>query len=297
MKLLRYIQSLLPRFERNTVEKNLQAIRKELNETIIPHYERAAELMANWKFKEQSNVKFDRTFGRKVKTRHRGNYVVVVNKLLPRYLDIVDATERLVSRYFSRDVMKSSLTYSRTQIIQVVEALDFAARYSRKLLIHTLSSETQMVRGGRLKALTPAEVKWLEQHADAYMTVLQSFDRSGREIEKMIQSIPDIEVDEENLEAVIQTSGLSKLDPLNLSIHGFRFNPIYHLGMVRAEWEVAKYEAAKEEKKLLEYEILDLQNMLDEKPDPKLEKAIEYTRGRVAKLNKKIVDMEGDADV
>ncbi len=297
MKLLRYIQSLLPRFERNTIEKNLQAVRKELNETIIPHYERAAELMADWRFKEQSNVKFERVFNQRVKTKHRGNYIVVINKLLPRYLDIIDATERLVTRYFSKDVMKSSLTYSRTQIIQVVEALDFAARYSRKLLLHTLASETQMVRGGQVKSLTPAEIKWLEQHSDAFLMVLQSFDRSGREIEKMVQSIPDIEVDEENLEAVVRTSGLSKLDPLNLSVHGFRFNPIYHLGMIRAEWEVAKYEAAKEEKKLLEYEILDLQNTLDEKPDPKLEKAIEYTRGRVAKLNKKIADMEGDADV
>lgn len=292
MKLLRYIQSLLPNFERKTMEDNLKSVRKELTETIIPHYERSATLLANAKFKDSTLQRFERDFSRNVKTRHRGNYVQVISRILPRLVEITNSTERMVEQYFSRDVVKSSLTYSRAQIIQLVEALDFATRYSRKLLILTVSKETAVLDNRRDNPMTSAEIKWLESHAGDFMDIMNSLDRSGKEVESIVRNIPDIEVDETNIDEVIRVSGQSSLNPLNLNRQGFRFNPIYHIRMMKAEWDVARYESSKEEKKLLEYEILDLENMMNGDPDPKLQKAIEYTRERVAKINKRIADME-----
>jgi hypothetical protein len=47
---------------------------------------------------------------------------------------------------------------------------------------------------------------------------------------------------------------------------------------------------------MLEYQILDLKNALDNKQDPKLEKALEYTQDRVSRLNFKIRKMEAEAE-
>lgn len=292
MKLLRYIQSLLPNFERKSMEDSLKSVRAELSETIIPHYQRTASLLGEAKFKDPMIQRFDRDFTRNVKTRHRGNFITVMSRILPRLVEITESTERLVEKYFARDVVKSSLTYSRAQIIQLVESLDFTTRYTRKLLIHVVSKETSMLDSRRDGALTVAEIKWLESHAPTLFDVMNTLDRSGKDVEAIIKDIPDIEIDESNIDEVVRISGQSNLNPLNLNRQGFRLNPVYHIRMMKAEWDVARYESSKEEKKLLEYEILDLENMMNGNPDPKLQKAIEYTRERVAKINKRIADME-----
>jgi hypothetical protein len=112
----------------------------------------------------------------------------------------------------------------------------------------------------------------------------------------VFEGIPDITVEVDNIDNVASATGLKNLDPLKIGAYGLVLNPIYHLRMVYAEWQVARFDAAKEERKLLDYQILDMKNALEGKSDPKLERALEYSQDRMSKLNYKIEKMSVEAN-
>lgn len=84
------------------------------------------------------------------------------------------------------------------------------------------------------------------------------------------------------------------MDPYHFGLIPIKMNPIYHIRMAIAEWQVARYNAAIEEKRALEYRLLALKASSDGKKDAKLEEAIEYSEARLAKLNYKLATMEED---
>ncbi|MAP22772.1 MAG: hypothetical protein CL582_17735 [Alteromonadaceae bacterium] len=294
MKIAKYVNSLLPRFDRGDLLRNLEGLEKELSEYTLPSYADAAPLLADFEFKDDMVKDFQRAFEKSVDTRLRGNHIEVTHFLLKKVHKNVGVTKRLTEKFFSRDIVKSSLTYGKAQLLQVAEAYDFINRYARKWLIYTLGVETQMYRQNSMvgKEMTPAEIKWLEANGRLFLDLINRLAVDSKELESAIEGIPDIEIDEETVDAVIANTGATKLDPMRVGVHGVILNPVYHIRMAIAEWQVSRYEAAKEERKMLEYQILDLQHAKDGKNDPKIEKAIEYTRDRITKLNRKIAKME-----
>jgi ABC-type phosphate transport system auxiliary subunit len=69
-------------------------------------------------------------------------------------------------------------------------------------------------------------------------------------------------------------------------------NPVYHVGMLVAEWQAARYKAAQEELRTLQLRKLNLEKKLEGKSDAKIEQQISYMQKRVDDLEYKIVKME-----
>lgn len=294
MNVLTYIRSLLPRIAKTDVLSDIRDLRRELADDTVPPYAAAAEVFRRWSFKDSSIVEFDKLFGRNVKSSTRGNYVVVIHDHLQKTLKSLDAIEKLVGDKFAGDVVRSSLTYSGAQLLQYVETTMFAAKYARKLLIKTYDAEMAGLLGrspaGRL---APAEEKWLSERRNDFFAAIAILGLDSRELDKIIRSIPDVEVDEETADAVVSSVGLNKLDPLKMNLFmGTSFNVFYHIGMARANAQIKRHDASLEERKMLEYQLLDLKNAQNGEQDPKLHKAIEYTQDRLNKLNFKIRKFE-----
>jgi hypothetical protein len=122
--------------------------------------------------------------------------------------------------------------------------------------------------------------------------------KSKQEVEKIIDTIPDIVINISNADAVSSTIDAGKLSPF--SSHGLIQgnsqtifnNPIYHIGLMVAEWQANRYKLSKETKKVLELRLLNLQMIQQKNPDAKLEKEIEYIQSRIQGLDFKIKKME-----
>lgn len=297
MKIAKYVQSLLPSIEKKTVRKNLDDLRTELRDHTLPPFESSQAMLKSWQFKDKFTQDMDKKFPREVKSRFRGNYVEVTYFILKRTLDNIGAFEKLADQLYGPDIIKSALSYSETQLLQLIEAVSFAAKYARKMLIYTLAQEVDLFRDNNLRGreMTQAETNWLYNNQGVFMLVMRALDHSDKEFHKIFADIPNIDVNEDTMSAVAASVGAKNLDPLSLGFHGIVLNPIYHFRIALTEWQVARYDAAKEERKMLEYQILDLKNALDSKQDPKLEKALEYTQDRVSRLSFKIQKIEEEA--
>lgn len=296
MKIANYVSSLLPRIARSDVSKNLEDLRVELRDQTVAPYKSAVDVFDRWSWKTDFAKDFEKGFQKEVKTRFRGNYVDITEQILSRTLDNISTLEKLVDKMYAKDIVATAISYSETQLLQLVEVVSFASKYARKLLIHTIGIEVDEYRKRPAATrLTPAEVSWLKNNTMLFFHALRALDKSPSELEKVFKSIPDIEVDVENANNVISSVGAKNLDPLGLSVQGIILNPIYHIRIAYTDWQVARYEAAKEERKMLEYQILDMKNALDNKADPKLEKALEYTEDRLSRLNYKIEKIEEEA--
>ena len=297
MKLTQYISSLLPGFERSELLSDVRLLSKELVEITIPPFEAAAPIYSKWKFQSKFAQDFAKEFDRNTKTEFRGNYVEVLTGTLVRAQENLDVIERLIEKNFAQDIMRDGLTYMKANILQYLESITFLAKYSRKVLLLTHSSETNMreKRDDRAgKEMTPAERDWLQVNRASFFAVVNIVSGKPKDVETTLAGVPDIIINPDNAQNVLATVGARKLDPYHFGLIPIKMNPIYHIRMAIAEWQVARYNAAIEEKRALEYRLLALKASSDGKKDAKLEEAIEYSEARLAKLNYKLATMEED---
>lgn len=300
MKILQYVQSLLHRFDKKTIDEDLDRLRKELRDNTLPPYEAASRFMKNWEFADAELAKFDKNFVRQIDSRFKGNSIEITYEILKRTLENITTLEKLVDKYYSNDIARSAMTYNKATLLQYIESISFAAKFARKHLIYVLTMEAGLLRDNKMvgKELTKAEMNWLISNRPMFIATLKALDTPERELSKSIGDIPDIaiDVDDDSSDAVVASVGVRKLDPFGFNFIGVSLNPIYHFRMAVVEYQVAQYDAAKEERVMLEYQIRDLENSKNGKNDPKIEKAIEYTRDRIQKLDYKIAKMEESDD-
>jgi len=297
MKIAQYVQSLLPRIAKSDISKNLEDLRVELRDQTLAPYTSAIEVFDTWRFQTAFAKDFEKLIAKEVPSRIRGNYVDVVHEALTKTLDNVSTLEKLVNKFYGKDVVSKALSYSEAQLLQYIETISFAAKYARKLLIHTMALEidAHRKRPTTKSRMTPAEERWLINNKTNFVIALRAMNHDSRAVQKVFESIPDIEVDESNVANVVANVGHKKLDPFGLNTQGIMLNPIYHIRVAYVDWQVARYEAAKEERRMLEFQILDMRNAMEGKDDPKLEQALEYTEDRLSRLNYKIEEIEEEA--
>lgn len=292
--ILKFVQSLLPRIDRKNVDSELDRLRTDLRDHTLPPYLSTLEFMKGWRFKDKWLTDFDKGFIRQVDSRFKGNSLEVIYEVLNRTLDNLTTLERLVKNEYAGDIMRSAMSYSEANLLRIIEGIDFASRYSRLFLIHALGTETSLYRGnrGRSYELSKAQEDWLVSEARLFFDVMRALDHTPRELEKIFKEIPDLNVDEENADNVAAVTGRSKLEPFYMGASATPLSPIYHIRIAIADWQVARYDAAKEEKKMLEFQILDLKAAMEDKHNARLEQQLEYTVDRVNKLNYRIKRME-----
>jgi hypothetical protein len=295
MSIRNFVLSLTPSIERKMVNKDIARLRSELTTATIPSYEKASAFLKDWDFKDSYNTELEMIFKKYVNTRFKGNFITITYELMKRTLENLNVIEKQINSEFGNDIIRSALTYSRAQVLQMVEAFSFTNKYARLMLIQVMSTETNVVakRNQDRTSLNNAQRKWLLDNRQVFIKLLLAIDKTPRELEKLLKSIPDVSIDTETegLEAVV---GASKLDPLQLGIAVRKLNPIYHIRMNWEDWMYHRLEVAKEEHQTVEYQLMDLKNQQEGRNDPRLDKAIEYTEDRLTKLNYKIAKMEED---
>lgn len=295
MNILKLVQGLLPSFERRRVLEDLHFKADELKETVLPCYKAAAEALGNHTFEDPELKKWAGKFGNDHRSGIKGNHLTVVAETAKRLNDNMSVIEKAVNAVFADDIVAAGLTFRKASLLQFVGYISFFLTYARRLLLWTYIAETaklDLKSGVLSKELSKGEMDWLLENADSFAKVVRMFSVKANDFEKALANIPDMIIRPDNLDNVSRTIGDDKLDPFRANLIPARLNPIFAIRMRVAEWQVARYEAAKQERRVLEFRLLNLQQQAKGKDDPKVQQAIAYNEARLSRLNYRLKEME-----
>lgn len=290
----RYVSSLLPSFEKSRIEEDIRVLKEELTDNTLPPYQASSEHFKSGSFHSKETKQFDQMFSKSVKIERsfQGLYPVTIFHILSNSLETLNLLEGQLDKYFGRDVASGAMTYSRANFLRLIELIGFTSKYSRRLLLWTYNEEKKAHGRTIGQPFTKAEYDWLFNNRHAFLTGMNILAKKPKELLGVLANIPDMIVVPEETDVAEQTVGSQKLDPLKMGIIPIVLNPVYHIGMAIAEFQVARYKAGVEERRSLEYRLLALKELTDGKEDARLEQQIEYTENRIKKLNHKLAKME-----
>lgn len=294
MNVLQFLRSMLPSFKRNDVSERLRAIREDLINQTIPPYETAAADFRNHSAKSKVFIEFDKAFLKGVDSAFKGNFIEQSHLILKNLQANFDFIENLVDDNYSQDIVVAGITYKRAQILQYIAIAGFAVDYARRVLLYVLASEANV----KARTLTDGkerpipEIKWLETNRGAYFRAMTVLAVKERDLSAMFNNIPDITVSDDVESTADATLMRQKIDPMNFNVIPIGANPFHFIGVRWANWQVAKYQRAKEEKRALEFRLEQLRGQRSGEEDPRLERSIAYYEDEVNRLASKISKME-----
>lgn len=303
MKIVNYIASLLPSFDRQRITTHIASMQTDLGATTLKVYKDASALYDKHPFKSKFNKDFEKLYRAKLKGHKAKNFVSGICAILATLPEKLALMDSLVSSNFAKDVQKDGMTYKKVNVLKYLDVCDFVLSYTDRVLLYSMASETYENLGVEAEIhsdFVPAMTKWLMANQINFLEALKVLELPVKEVKDKLESVPDltIHLDSEKVGMAKETIGEHRLDPIGL---GFLIttwaNPVYKLRMAFTEWQVARYKAKQEEKRALEYRLLALQESYEKKTDPKLKQTIDYTQGRLKKLNHTLATIEADAGV
>lgn len=291
MKIEQYVQGLVPRLETRRVKEDLRSMRDELVNFTLPPYKDAKDVFADYKFHHEFTKDFDQ-YAKKFLPKYTQSYVKSIYKALTYIDSRFDTIEKMIDNKFSNDIVREGITYFKANLLQYIETIDFTIQYARRLLLATYTCETASREKKPLETAEHADIKWLENHTDAFLICIKINMQETEQIEKGLKAAPDVIVNPEQSQQIRAVSGVRTLDPLKMGFISASFNPIYHIRMAIARYQVNQYKLAKTEMKALELKLANLRNLHEGKHDAKLQEQVEYYQGRVDKLRYEIDEMK-----
>jgi hypothetical protein len=293
-----FLRNLLPTFGRDRIIEDCRLTRAEIEETLKPMYGQAAVFLKNWSFKSDEMQDRIETWKGLVKS-NGGNIIVTIDRGLPLMVQNLNDVEELIKASIGDEVVTAGLTYKKAQLIQFVTNVQFVSRFLVQFLNYVYVCETAKVENSGITsvrdALAPAEKAFIEDNFISFCTAFEVVTESPGEVKKKLAEVPDIVVTDDNIDTLPQTMGAAKLDPLkqNLIIGTGTWSLWYGVGLLWAEWQAARYKQAKETLKMVQLRKLNLEQVSQGKPNPKVQKEIEYLEQRAKDLQYKITKMEG----
>lgn len=295
MKVLDYIKSLLPNFSKQNVLEDIRITRLVIATVAIPTYEKAMPIFANRRMVNPGLQSHWETFRRNVKGAQGNNVLAVIDKSFKNMLSTLDMMEKLIEKSYDDEIAGRGLTYYKAAVLQMIESITFAGDYALRYLNYVLVLEASELKKDADEAgvdiddlsevIDPADIRYITDRFIDFCTVMATLIKPAEKVREEIETVPDIIVDEKTDAIMSSTQGQAKVDPFKHGLIPLSFNIIYHVRMRFAEWQHARYEAAKVEKDALELRILRMKKLLDSGSAPAgLEQQIQYTEKRLAEL-------------
>lgn len=296
MNILEFSRSLLPDFTRARILEDIEVTRRELNEATLPPYRTAEDLFGKKKLLSTYSQTFESVFDRDVKINHKGNFIVGIYETLENMVENIDMVERLVHKRFASDVIKDAMTIFKLNLLQYVEMMSFVVKYARRLLIVVLTAEVNAAnKENEMDGILDSEIQYLAAGRDSFNRGIRVMSDKKKTVEDRFDSIPEIGANDDAIQMANATAEPLDLDPFAFGLIPLGLNPIYHVRLAISEWQAKRYRTAEEESRMLEFRLLQLQEIAKGNKDAALQQQIEYNQNRLNKLRYSLKEMEEDA--
>lgn len=294
MKFKEFVSSLLSIFNKDSVIEDIRITKGEL-EKLQTSYSFAADLARTWKFKDPTIASMVTQFKRATSGPDNGNPIVHISHNLKRVIANLEVAEKLVVANLNGQVSANGLSYKQAAVLQYVNAIFLVSKYSRKWLnmIFTYESAQYEQSGTTIEeSITRAERLWLEKTFPDFLSAYVAVTGDSDKALQKLNEVPEITVSDSNENALNTTVGIGKLDPMKSGLIATKANPIYFVRMQIAEWQVARFNEAKEELRLIELRLQLMKELQAKRPNAKLELAIRQAESRVQDKQAELAKLE-----
>lgn len=293
MKIIEWLGGLLPRIEKNNVLEDLRITKQELIASVIPMYQQSADFFKITKFESEQVIALSKAFYKEFDKTHRTNFISEIDGVLGNVSENASFLEVQIEELFNRDIIREGLDTKKATLLLLAEHVSFISRFSIDLLDYVYKKEIKASDDTTQSAIPPYFEQYVRIHIPHYARCLM---RVGLKNDKFIAEVgklPELKVNENNISAVAASKSSSFINMNDsLLFGGTTYNPIYHVRMRIAEWQVLRYNIYSEKKKMLELRLLNLRMMQDNQSTASIEKEISYIQERINKYEFQMKKME-----
>lgn len=296
MDLLAYAKSLLSITPKNRVGEDFRITKAEINEVVIPMYTDASVYFKQDAPRSKEYLELDKIFKTTMKTPGNANktMVQVILDQMPSVVENLEAAYKAFDKTTGQDVTADGMTYSRANVMQILESGNFVSRFAISLMVYIYVVET----AHRDKAmdisdsLVPAEIRLIKDNFISFCKMMRYLTTQNTTFLKKLGEVPNVVINEQDMSVLNTTLGPDKLDPFGMRFIPVGFNLIYLGRLMIAEWQMSRYRMHKETVRLAQLRKLNLEQIARSEPNAQVQKEIEYLEERIRTLKHKMADME-----
>lgn len=299
MKITTYIQQQISNmFGKSGLLEDLRFARTQFSQ--MPDVLARADKAFGSKFKSEEMKRAQSTFSGVVKSGGgKGLFGYLANNV-SNVIETIDALEAIVSGEFEDKIAAKGLNYRKANLVQLVDAVTFTARFTAKLLTYALKAEIASTREEKKMEpipttdMVPYEIEWFTKGLVPYCNAIAIISKPAAEMVDRLDQIPDILADDNNYSNLKNTIGETKIDPFMFSISNFAWNPIRRIRMHAVEAKVARAKEAETELQMTKLRLMQLERARQGKEDPALEREIAYLQSLAESLSREIAELNED---
>lgn len=292
MNLVDYVKGLFPTFKKTDVIESCNLTKQMLTEHTLKSYSAASVVFKDIGFKSVKNKEFVSIYNKEVERVTDKTFVSSITKILENTIDLLDHISGISKSEFSNTETSAVLTYRKSVYLRTIQAAEFVNGYSKVLLNYIYFLETKELDSSTNSKLLPVEIKYLEDNYLSFCKACSSLKTNKTEYDRSIKKIPDATISDLTEQTFPSTIGYAELDPMNLRGIDATWNPFYFIGKLVATHQANVYKESQSTLEILQLRKLNLEKLIGNTPDPKLQKEIEYMQDRIDTLKFKIRDME-----
>ncbi len=300
MSLSKYLQSLLPSAETADLKTGLTNNAERIETTVIPSIDRCLPIFGpTYRFKDEIIQDIAASLAKELnatslKLHHSTGLMEHMNAVFKNMLVTIPYVRKEIDNTFGRNFTNVGLTFSKGNIIQFCEVVDFVVNYVRVFVNYLTATELMHLEGKKVDPDLPkGDPEYLRANALVFVTAMGIMANSLDELKNAMRRIPDAIVDKDSEAEIRVTVGDSNLDPLGFAVLPFPISLIFHYRLNRAEKEAEELERTKAEARLVEYRILLIKQRIDGgQGDAAIEAELEIQADRLYKIRQRQSKLE-----
>lgn len=288
MRFKQLLLKMAPTLGKGVLVSEVEQTLDILKTTTIPAWKGFQEVMSTHKTPCVAVVDYEKKYKGKLKkgSPYKNVFIALENMvILSEYM--VSAIEDK----FAEDLTRSSLSAYALNILKLTSIISFASRYARNLAVYLVNCQNVEETGNEDDKPNKADTRFVEENLYPFLAVVDLFNTPAKELVAKLEDIPDLIVNEENVETQQAVAG-ADIDPLKMNFISPRYNPFMFWNSRRARYQADKYKQAQADLQEIQCRLLLLKQKQQNKNDAKLEKQIEYYTNLNNKLKAEIEDME-----
>lgn len=192
--------------------------------------------------------------------------------------------ENLISKHASSVLTNKVLSIKDAAIIKLIDDISSLTMYSTDFLACVLAD----IRNTSFPKIKFKKIKeGIPAFAELIKAYNKDFEKNLDKIAKLDDSVINKDSNKAFLDLKLKNDGVFGIMP-----SGFINNPFYHIRMWLIDRDIAKLEALKDKKRLIELRIMELKIEEKSGEDGDLSKQIEYYEDKLANIEYKIEKLE-----
>lgn len=199
---------------------------------------------------------------------------------------------KLVKGYSEKLWDGKLITLRQTNILNLIEYMNFWLRYSQMLLEVLITMHNDGTDPERY--LSKVDTRFINGTEQLYRSFSSDLMKGARNLIQNLSKIPDIELSESSLDVLEGTDGKGSVDLLQKGFGVHLINPYFWIALGYSKIQLWRIENMRRKNEMFAMKISQAINKRNGSPDPHLDHQIEVLQEAIIKHENKIQEIEAD---